>query len=296
MAGDCNVDRNRVAQTKHEIQSLLAGANTQPRHRFGQNFMIDQNLVRLVAEAGQLTPADLVIEVGPGTGTLTEELLARAGRVVAVEIDRDLAALLRQRFADRPAFSLIEGDALAGKHSLNAELLEVIRTVQGESRPVKLVANLPYNIASPLVIESLIEGVSLLAFTVQKEVADRLREGAGGEAYGPLSVMAQTLGRVEVLRTLPPQAFWPAPKIESALVRVTRHPPRDDLSDPRAFGQFVHKVFSFRRKTLRKALAEAGHDAAALVSACGLDPQQRPETLTPAQFLQLFHSAASGKS
>ena len=115
-----------MSQTKHEIQALLSQAGTEPRHRFGQNFMIDQNLVRLVAEAGELTPDDVVIEVGPGTGTLTEELLARAGRVIAVEIDRDLAALLRERFADRPNFALIEGDALAGKHELNPELLAAI--------------------------------------------------------------------------------------------------------------------------------------------------------------------------
>ena len=94
-----------MAQSKHEIQSLLAEANSQPRHRFGQNFMIDQNLVRLVADAGGLTEEDLAIEVGPGTGTLTEELLARAGKVLAVEIDRDLASLLRNRFADNPRFN-----------------------------------------------------------------------------------------------------------------------------------------------------------------------------------------------
>src|SRR3954468_21687424 len=98
-----------MAQTKHEIQALLAGAGTEPRHRFGQNFMIDQNLVRLVADAGEIAPSDLVIEVGPGTGTLTEELLSRGGQVVAVEIDRDLAGLLRERFAGNDRFQLIEG-------------------------------------------------------------------------------------------------------------------------------------------------------------------------------------------
>src|SRR5215218_9252410 len=112
-----------MPQSKHEIQSLLAGAGTEPRHRFGQNFMIDQNLVRLVADAGQVAPGDTVIEVGPGTGTLTDELLARGARVVAVEIDRDLAALLRDRFAGNERFTLIEGDALAGKHALNVDLL-----------------------------------------------------------------------------------------------------------------------------------------------------------------------------
>jgi 16S rRNA (adenine1518-N6/adenine1519-N6)-dimethyltransferase len=281
-----------VAQTKHAIQSLLAEANSQPRHRFGQNFMIDQNLVRLVADAGQLTSNDLAIEVGPGTGTLTEELLSRAGRIVSVEIDRDLAGLLRRQFADRPTFTLVEGDALAGKHGLNADLLEAVRAARAEGRSAKLVANLPYNIASPLVIELLIEGVEVLAFTVQKEVADRLRAGAGSDAYGPLTVMAQMLGRVEMLRTLPPQAFWPAPKIDSALVRVTRENRiAADVESIRAFGHFVHKVFSFRRKTLRKALAQGGYDAERILGAASIDGTRRPETLTPEQFLQMFEAS-----
>src|SRR5438067_8479659 len=145
-----------MAQTKHEIQALLAGAGTEPRQRFGQNFMIDQNLVRLVAGAGQIAAGDVVIEVGPGTGTLTEELLASpAARVIAVEIDRDLAALLRDRFGGNERFQLIEGDALDGKHAVNAELSSIIRAASG---PAKLVANLPYNIASPLVIELLLAG------------------------------------------------------------------------------------------------------------------------------------------
>src|SRR5690348_3712510 len=130
-----------MAQSKQEIQSLLAQAGSQPRHRFGQNFMIDQNLVRLVAQAGNLTAEDHVLEIGPGTGTLTEELLARAGAVTAVEIDRDLAALLRDRFASRPQFKLVEGDALAGKHALNPEILSVIFSARTAGKTTKLVAN-----------------------------------------------------------------------------------------------------------------------------------------------------------
>src|SRR4051812_21501948 len=160
-----------MAQTKQQIQELLARAGSQPRHRFGQNFMIDQNLVRVVADAGEVTAGDLVVEVGPGTGTLTEELLARGADVLAVEIDRDLAGMLRSRFGEdgglkmdggsgatapfsilhppsSPSrFRLIEGDALAGKHALNEELLAVLHAAQ--TRPRKLIANLPYNIASP---------------------------------------------------------------------------------------------------------------------------------------------------
>ncbi len=278
-----------MAQTKREIQALLADANCQPRHRFGQNFMIDQNLVRLVAEAGEIGAGGLVIEVGPGTGTLTQELLARAGAVVAVEIDRDLAAMLRRQFEHEPKFSLIEGDALAGKHGINADLAERIRQSLAVSQTVKLVANLPYNIASPLVIELLIAGVSLLAFTVQKEVADRFRAGSNDDAYGPLSVMAQMLGRVDLLRTLPPQAFWPAPKIESALVRIVRED-RVGKDRIRVFGEFVHKVFSFRRKTLRKALAQGRYDAETILGKTAIDGGVRPETLTPEQFLQMFEA------
>ena len=125
----------------------------------------------------------------------------------------------------------------------------------------------------------------------QKEVAERLRARAGEEAYGPLTVMAQMLGRVEVLRTLPPQAFWPAPKIESSLVRVTREDKLGGADRVRPFGELVHKVFSFRRKTLRKALSQGGYDAKTVLTATGIDGQARPEVLTPEQFLQMFGAA-----
>jgi len=281
-----------MAQTKHQIEALLAQAGSRPRHQFGQNFMIDQNLVRAVADAGQLRPGDCVIEIGPGTGTLTDELLERAGQVVVVEIDRDLAGLLREMYANRPNFALVEGDALAGKHALSPELMASIQGTQHASRTVKLVANLPYNIASPLVIEMLIAGVELLAFTVQKEVALRLAGRAGTEDYGPLTIMAQLLARVELLRTLPPQAFWPPPKIESALVRLTR----DDRLGPkvRPFGAFVHALFSFRRKTLRRALIQSGFDADRMLELTGLDGQRRAEEFAPEVLLQLFEAMGNG--
>lgn len=277
-----------MAQTKHQIEALLTELGIHPRHRFGQNFMIDQNLVRLVAEAGQLSDQDTAIEVGPGTGTLTEELLERTGEVVAVEIDRDLAGLLRRRFEHTSGLRIIEGDALAGKHALNPEVYAAVQEAAARGRHAKLVANLPYNIASPLVIELLIAGVDLLAFTVQKEVAQRLRAEAGSDDYGPLSVMAQLLARVEVLRTLPPQAFWPMPKIESALVRLRRV---DRLGPAFAsFSTFIHRLFSYRRKTLRKALAEAGHEPDQVLLSAGLEACRRPEEFAPEQLLCLYNA------
>jgi 16S rRNA (adenine1518-N6/adenine1519-N6)-dimethyltransferase len=283
-----------MAQTKQQIQALLDAAELSPKHRFGQNFMIDGNLLRLVARAGELTADDLAIEVGPGTGSLTEEILAAGCQVVAVEIDHDLARLLRERMGNLSHFKLIEADALAGKHAIHSELLAEIAAAKHAGRTVKLVANLPYNSACPLVIELLIAGVELLAFTVQREVADRLRAGAGSDMYGPLSVMAQLLARVEVLRTLPPQAFWPAPKVESALVRMRR----EDRLGKRAqdVSRFVHEVFSYRRKMLRKAMVESGvaeKKAEAAMAAVGVEPTIRPERLTPEQWLKLFEAVTS---
>ena len=279
-----------MSQTKQQIQALLSQADTSPRHRFGQNFMIDRNLVKSVAEAGEIGPEDLVIEVGPGTGTLTEELMERSRHVLAVEIDRDLAALLRSRHTEQRGFELIEGDALASKHEINPELRSRIASALAAGQKVRLVANLPYNIASPLVIELLLEGVDRLAFTVQKEVAQRLQAAAGSEEYGPLTVIAQLLAEVKIERTLPPQAFWPAPQIDSALVVMRRN---DRLgASGRAFGRFVSTIFCFRRKMLRKALANAGLNVTEqTLQGIGLTGEQRPETITPAQMWSLFQAA-----
>lgn len=276
----------------------MAGAGASPRRRFGQNFMIDGNLLRLVAEAGEIGGEDLVIEVGPGTGSLTAELLQRARRVVAVEIDRDLVKILGEQFENQPKLRLIQGDALAGKHALNAELAkEIAEEITGGRRP-KLVANLPYNIASPLIIELLIAGCGLLAFTVQREVAQRLRAAAGSGDYGPLSVMAQVLADVELLRVLPPQAFWPAPKVESALMRMTRRDDADAVAGrARPLGAFVQAVFSSRRKTLRNALGKAvpGANAEEIIASQNLAAEVRPEALTPGQFLSLFDAAVAAR-
>jgi 16S rRNA (adenine1518-N6/adenine1519-N6)-dimethyltransferase len=276
-------------QNKQQIQTLLAQAQTHPRHQFGQNFMIDGNLLRLLVQAGDLKADDLVIEVGAGTGSLTEELLDVGCHVVAVEIDRDLIAMLSQRLGQRPNFTLIQGDVLAAKHALNSELAERIALAKRDGQTVKLVANLPYHVASPLVIDLLIAGVDILVFTVQKEVARRLRAASGSAEFGPLTVMAQLLSEVEILRTLPPQAFWPMPKIESAMVRMTRNDRLGEKADE--FGEFIRSIFAYRRKMLRKSMTEAGISdeiADRALGAARIEPDVRPQELTPAQWMDLF--------
>jgi 16S rRNA (adenine1518-N6/adenine1519-N6)-dimethyltransferase len=278
-----------MAQTKHEIQALLSEAASQPKHRFGQNFMIDGNLVRLVADSAGISPGDRVIEVGPGTGTLTEELLLRGAEVLALEIDRNLAELLRSRFASKKNFRVVAEDALASKHELNAELIAFIAEGQDQKKMVRLVANLPYNIASPLIVELLIAGADSLLFTVQREVADRLGGVPRTKEYGPLSIVTQLLATVEILRSMPPQAFWPMPKVESALVRLVR---QDRLGESAAeFSRFVHKVFSARRKMLRSALQLVDNDADGLLAACGISGRIRAEELAPEDCLRLFQKS-----
>lgn len=264
--------------------------------------MIDPNLVRVVAEAGQAEPGDLLLEVGPGTGTLTQELLGRLGAqglVLAVEIDRDLAAALRERFAHERRLQVIEGDALSGKHALNAELALRIEAWKGAERPigrttVRLIANLPYNIASPLVVELLLAGVDVLAFTVQKEVADRLRASpAAGKDYGPLSIIVQSMANVEMLRTIPPQAFWPQPKVESALVRLHRRETDEAIRGrEREFARFVTALFSMRRKTLRRGLGTLTPGPVQALGVAGLSGQERPEQVDPATLRQLYRAGA----
>jgi len=206
-----------------------------------------------------------------------------------VEIDHALAELLRKRFVSAENFELIEGDALAAKHALDERLLDSIRRAKSAGRTVRLVSNLPYNIASPLLIELLIAGVDVLACTIQKEVADRLRAAPNSPEYGTLSIMIQLLSKVEMLRTLPPQAFWPKPKIDSALVRLTR---ADRLGASAAdLGNFVRRIFSARRKTLRNAVALASDDAEKLLASVGISPKDRPESVSPEDFLRLFNAA-----
>lgn len=282
-------------QTLTEIRSLLTEAGLAPQHRFGQNFLIDHNLLGKLVDAASVTEADVVLEVGPGTGTLTEVLLERGARVIASEIDRGLAKLLRNRLGDQPRFTLVEGDALAAKSAVNPELLDALqRAAPHPGGARKLVANLPYQIATPLMLELLVGQPPLAGqyVTIQREVADRLEADAGTEAYGPLAIVVQTVARVRQIAQLPPNAFWPAPKVTSAMVAVE---PRDTADRPvqeiGSFSALVRRCFQQRRKMLRRIVRdfEQPQRVADALSAAGLPDDVRPERLTPADF-QRWHA------
>lgn len=280
-------------QSVSQIRSLLAGADLAPQHRFGQNFLIDLNLMQKLVDAAELSPHDTVLEVGAGTGSLTEFLLDGGARVVAVEIDHGLQRILRERLGGHPRFTLIQGDILAGKHRVNGLVTKVL----GEQPPqapgcYKLVANLPYQVATPLLMELLYTRPRFerLVCTIQKEVGERLGAPPRTDAYGPVSVIMQLLAEVRPLAILPPAAFWPRPKVESLMVCVRPLPafPVDDECLP-DFVAFVQRGFQQRRKMLRRLWRDWDEaDATAMLQAAGVPAEARPEELAPDAWRRLF--------
>lgn len=251
----------------------------QPRKRFGQNFLADPHYVSRIVAAIDPQPGDNVVEIGPGLAALTGALLERAGRIVAVEIDRDLAARLRERFtADRLA--LHEADALTFDFSTLGDGLRVV-------------GNLPYNISSPLLfhLASFEPGLRDIHVMLQREVVARMTAVPGTPDYGRLTVMLQTRFRVSRLFTVPAGAFRPVPKVESALARlVPLGEERPRIVDEALFTRIVAAAFGQRRKTLRNALSTLA-DEASLRNA-GIDPSARGETLSIDDFVRLANGIA----
>ncbi len=270
-------------QTLTEIRALLHARGARPRHRFGQNFLHDHNQLRRLVARARVVPGTRVLEVGPGTGTLTETLLEAGAIVIACEIDPAMSAIVRDRvmpIADGK-LDIVEGDCLDGKHHLAASLCAAIDSRFG-NEPYLLVANLPYQAATPLMLNLLTSAprCSGLFVTIQREVAERLAAAPGSKAYGPLSVQAQLLAHIDMFAVLPPSCFWPAPEVQSAFVAIERiNPP--PTHDAIALGRFLQRVFSKRRKQLGSVLGRE------VPWPAGIDPLMRPEQLSPQQLLTL---------
>ena len=284
-------------QTKREIMDVLAAGGLRPRKRFGQNFLIDGNLMRRLADAAELSPDDRVLEVGPGTGGLTDLLVDRVDDLVCVEADRDLAGIIEDRFADRRGVRLIVGDVLERKHRLRGDVREAIDAPTHPGGGVKLVANLPYQVATPLVMNLLLDhpAVRRLCFTVQREVGERITAPPGCKAYGPLSITTQALCRVQTIAKLSPEVFWPRPTVDSVMIRMDR---RDDppLSPDEVhhFVTLVRGVFDHRRKTMRSAMKSVVEDEARERICGAFDATRRPESFSVAEWLAI-HRLARGE-
>jgi 16S rRNA (adenine1518-N6/adenine1519-N6)-dimethyltransferase len=230
--------------------------------RHGQNFLIDLNLVRVIVDTARLSSDDVVLEVGTGVGSLTGLIAPQVAHVVTVEIDPRMAQLASEDLIDIANVTVLPVDALAGKHTLNPLVLaEIDRHLSAASeRRFKLVANLPYVAATPL-IANLLEldrPPETMTVTIQKELGERLAAQPGTKDYGALSFWVQCQCRVEIMRILPPTVFWPRPKVHSAIVQITLEPERRRaLADRRYFHDFVRKLFLHRRKFLRGVLVAA---------------------------------------
>jgi 16S rRNA (adenine1518-N6/adenine1519-N6)-dimethyltransferase len=262
-----------------------------PRKRFGQHFL-EPVWVAKVIRAIDPQPSDHFVEIGPGRGALTRPLLAQAASVLAFEIDRDLAADLRDPASK---LTLVEGDFLE----------TASRLAQERSESLRVAGNLPYNVASPILFKLLelhASGVPLVDATLmlQHEVADRLVAPPGGKEYGVLSILVQHTADVERLLSLPPGAFRPPPKVRSSLVRVRFREPRPPSGDPEAFAAMVQAIFTRRRKMLANALLAFGPSAhlapSEALRLADIDGRQRPETLSIDELVRLADVFATGRT
>lgn len=267
--------------TPAAVRRALQQTGHRPRRSLGQNFLVHPPTVDRIIAAAELTAADLALEIGPGLGVLTERLLNKAGRVVAVELDRDLAGRLAHEFGRRDNFTLVVGDATK---------VELAAHWVSWDGPVKVVANLPYQVTTPVLQRLLLEPVPFerAVLMVQREVAERMMASPGGRVYGSLSVLVQYWCEPRLVTVVPPTAFRPVPKVESAVICLHRRAePAVAVPAPVLF-PVVRAGFGQRRKTLRNALSAGLQLEPAAVeralTAVGVDPVRRAETLSLAEF------------
>ncbi len=287
-------------QTKQDIERLLAVAGAKPRHRLGQNFLIDLNLMRFLVQAANIRSQDVALEVGCGTGSLTEALLERAGHVVGAECDPVLFQIAQKQLAGFANLTLLMTDILESKNTICAPVIEALRKARKEqSGRLLLTANLPYNAASS-VMANLITGplaADAMTVTVQKEVADRMTAGPGQKDYGPLSILMSAAGQVQFLKKLPPSVFWPRPQVDSAIVRFERDPKKvEQIHNMEFFQQVVHLLMSHRRKMIKACVHFAAADLSRVrhwsdvFAKAFVDPQRRPEELAAADYINIANA------
>jgi len=269
---------------------ILRRFGIRPRKRWGQHFLVSRRVLDRILAASDLAPQDAVLDIGAGVGTLTVALARRAGRVIALEVDRTLLPPLRAAVAPCSNVQVVEGDVMTAD----------LGALFGDAESRKVVANLPYNLASA-VVTMLLErslGLRRLVVTVQREVAERMAASPGGNDYGLLSVAVQYRADVSIVARVPPSAFVPPPEVDSAVVRLDVRPhPACAVRDERLFFQVVRASFAQRRKTVRNALAGGipltPADAGAACGLAGIAALRRGETLSLAEFAALTEAVAS---
>jgi 16S rRNA (adenine1518-N6/adenine1519-N6)-dimethyltransferase len=304
-------------QTKQQIQQLLAETGAFPNKRLGQHFLIDLNLMRLLVETAQIDNNDVVLEVGCGTGSLTEALSQRAGKVIAVEIDRMLCTIARNQLAEAGNVEIINTDILIKKSTLCTAVTKAIELARKEyTGRLLLVANLPYSVASPVVLNLAIGPIvaEAMCVTVQKQVAERMTAEPGCSEYGTLSILLAATGDAKTIRVLRPTVFWPQPQVDSAMVKFVRQsqngrvgfsPPISEwwgkphptqIKNMQLFTEIVSLFMRHRRKMLkacsRLAPGRLGQvaDWPTIFEQCSIDPTKRPQQLSVEDYIAIANT------
>jgi 16S rRNA (adenine1518-N6/adenine1519-N6)-dimethyltransferase len=284
-------------QTKQQIQQLLASAGIEPNKRLGQNFLIDLNLMRLLIDSANISNNDILLEVGCGTGSLTQALAERSGKVVAVEMDETLAKIAARELTEASNVEVINTDILENKSTINRAISNAIKMARKElSGRFLLVSNLPYSIASPLMM-NLITGSTVadaMHITVQKEVADRMTATPGDRHYGTLSIHLAATGNVKTERVLKPTVFWPQPQVNSAMISFVREPEKGSrIQSMELLGEVVNLFMQHRRKMVKACTRFAAGELveidnwSEIFQRCSIDPHNRPEQLSPEDFISI---------
>ncbi len=291
-----------IRQTQSYLRSLFSKRGISPRHGLGQNFLIDLNIHDLIVNAADVGSNDVILEVGSGTGALTMLMASRGATVVTVDVDPSMAKLTSEVVAGLPNVRVLNLDALKNKNTLNPGVLDHVRAglAVGSDKRFKIVANLPYHVATPVITNFLVHPELcpvLMVVTIQRELADRMCAEAASPAYGSLSILVQALADVSIVRTLPPTVFWPRPKVDSAVVAIQPNASkRAAVGDVAWFHDFVRSVFIHRRKYLRHVLAEIWPDrwtkmeVDAWLESRGISGQIRAEALDIEEFLAMAHA------
>lgn len=288
-------------QTASFLRRRLSEIGVSPSSRHGQNFLIDLNLLELLERSAKIGPRDVVLEVGTGTGSLTEMMSDKAATVVTVEIDANLHALAAEELFGRTNIVMLHQDALKNKNRIHDNVLNAVNAALAADGDLqfKLAANLPYSIATPLISNLLLNNPHPVSMTVtiQKELADRIVAKPRSKDYGALSVWVQNVADPEIVRIMPPTVFWPRPKVDSAIIHIaSNEEKRAAIRDLKFFHQFSRAMFFHRRKFLRSELVSAFKKALTkeqvdtIMSEQEVSSQARTEELTPEQLLNLCHA------
>jgi len=274
-----------------DIKDIINKFSVRPVKSLGQNFLTDEGFILKIADSALIEKEDLVIEIGPGTGSMTKELCKRAMRVAAIEIDRHLIPVLEHNLSCMDNITVINRDVL--KSDISAIIAEEKSKCHSTVKSVKVVANLPYYITTPIIMKFLEEepGVDMMVFMVQKEVAERMAAKPGGKDYGALSVAVQYYSEPELLFNVPPHCFYPQPGVDSSVVRlVINQTPPVQLIDKELFFKTVKAAFGQRRKTLLNALYNSNYfmrskeEIKEILNMLGIDDNDRGEVLSIQQF------------